>query len=119
MAHGIPELVCEGCPFDGFYRDFLPAVLRALQSELAQDHFGMVFKVAVDRIALFGLCQMDPFGFFKGHAVPLLEKEDVRHDAGICIAQKSVIGEADSAEQVGPVGEVLPDGFVLLVHCPR
>ncbi len=109
MVHGFPELVREDVPFDGFYRDFLPAVLGALHRELAQDHFGMIFKVAVDRIALVGLCEMDPFGFFQRHAVPFLEKEDVRRDTGIGVAHKSVIGEADRAEQVGPVGEILPD----------
>ena len=76
----------------------------------------MLGKIAVHRIAFRCRTQMYPAGFFQGHAVPLLEKQDVRHDAGICIAQESVIRETDRSQKVCPVSYVLPHRFILLVH---
>ena len=76
----------------------------------------MFSKIAVHQIAFRCRTQMYPAGFFQGHAVPLLEKQDVRHDAGIRVAQESVIRKTDRSQKVRPVRYVLPHGFILFVH---
>jgi hypothetical protein len=45
-----------------------------------------------------------------------LQKDDVGCDFRTCVFLESRIGKADSADQVRPVGEILPDRVVLLVH---
>ena len=60
---------------------------------------------------------MHPVRLLQCHPVTLLEKQNIRHHAGVGIAHKGVIRQADSAQQVGPRRQITADGIILLVHC--
>ncbi len=45
-----------------------------------------------------------------------MEKQDIRLDFRSGVGLESRIGEPDGADEVGAVGEIVPDGRVLLVH---
>ena len=59
---------------------------------------------------------MHPFRFDLDGSIPLLQEEDVAGDlrAGVC--PESVVGQADRAKQLCPLGYVLSDLRGLLVH---
>ena len=60
---------------------------------------------------------MHPVRLLQCHPVTLLEKQNIRHHAGVGVAHKGVVRQPDSAQQVGPRCQITADGIVLFVHC--
>ena len=59
---------------------------------------------------------MNPVRLLQRHAVPFLEKENIRYNTGICVPQKGIIREPDCPQKVCPVGNISPHRFILLIH---
>ncbi len=97
------------------------AVERVLAGPGAKHHLRVVQEVAVDRNldALDGKrCGLQPVRIGvvgRLRRGPLAQEQDVRDDGG-SLALEGVGGQADRAEEVGPLGEVFADGGVLLVQ---
>ena len=101
------ELVSKICPFNGFYRHLLPAVLRIFCCKLAQHHLWMLHKVFIDAVAIQCSAKVNPIRLHEGGPVSFLEEQNVRHYTGIGIPHKSVIWKTDRADQVSPVRQIL------------
>ena len=76
----------------------------------------MLDEIVVDMIAFRGLAEIHPIGLLDGGALPLLEEQDVRHDAGAGVALEGISRQTYRANQVGAGGDILPHGVRLLVH---
>ena len=97
------------------------SVERVLAAPVAQDHFGMVEEIAVDR-------DLHAVDRKRGDAQPvrigvvgrlargsLAKKDDVGDDGG-AFAFEGIGGQADRPDEVGLRAEILADGGILLVE---
>ena len=57
-----------------------------------------------------------PIGFDLNGSVPLLKKDNIRNDIRTGVGLEGVVGQADRAEEVRALGDILPCGAVLGVH---
>ena len=78
----------------------------------------MLHKIPVHADAIFIGVQMHPIRFNVRHAVTLLQKEDVAGDFGPGVVLEGIVRQTDGSDQIGPLGQILADGRVFLVHCP-
>ena len=60
--------------------------------------------------------QMYPIRFQVGHAAAFLQEQNVGSDLCTGCGLEGIIGQTDSTEKVGSLGNVLSDGRILLVH---
>ncbi len=92
------------------------AVPGALNAGAAQHHLGVVIEIDVDRVAVLVLHDAHPVGQSDGGFLPLLEKDNVRHDVRPGVGLEGVVGKPDGPQQVGALRQVLPGRAVLAVH---
>ena len=59
---------------------------------------------------------MYPIGFDFNGSVPLLKKDNIRNDIRTGVGAERIVGQADRAEEVRALGDILPCGAVLGVH---
>ena len=59
---------------------------------------------------------MYPIGFDFNGSVPLLKKDNIRNDIRTGVGAERIVGQADRAEEVRALGNILPCGAVLGVH---
>ena len=78
--------------FDG---NFLFSVLCAFLGLFAKNHIGIIDKVLVYRVAVFGLTEMNPIGFDFDGSVTLLQKQNVGNDTRTGIGKKGIVGQSD------------------------
>ena len=57
-----------------------------------------------------------PIGFDLNGSVPLLKKDNIRNDIRTGVGAERIVGQADRAEEVRALGDILPCGAVLGVH---
>ena len=57
-----------------------------------------------------------PIGFDLNGSVPLLKKDNIRNDIRTSVGAECIVGQADRAEEVRALGNILPCGAVLGVH---
>ena len=76
----------------------------------------MLRKIGIHGDAVCILGQMRPVRLKVHHAVPLLEKQNVRSDFRTCIGLKCSVGKPHRTKQVCPPGQVLSDFRACLVH---
>ena len=57
-----------------------------------------------------------PIGFDFNGSVPLLKKDNIRNDIRTGVGAERIVGQADRAEEVRALGDILPCGAVLGVH---
>ena len=76
----------------------------------------MLHKIAVHADAVFIRIQMQPIRLQIRDMVALLQKEDVAGDFCSGILLEGVVRQADSANQIGALGQIFADGRVFLVH---
>ena len=57
-----------------------------------------------------------PIGFDFNGSVPLLKKDNIRNDICTGVGAERIVGQADRAEEVRALGNILPCGAVLGVH---
>ncbi|CDB29334.1 unknown [Firmicutes bacterium CAG:137] len=59
---------------------------------------------------------MHPIRLNVRHAVTLLQKEDVAGNFRTGVVLKRIVRQTDSPDQIGPLGQILADGGVFLIH---
>ena len=104
--------VCAG----GGMHGVVVAVPGTLEAGTAQHHLRVVIEIDVDRVAVLVLHDAYPVGQLDGGFLPLLEKDDVRHDVRPGVGLEGVVGEPDGPQQIGALRQVLPHGGILAVH---
>ena len=57
-----------------------------------------------------------PIGFDFNGSVPLLKKDNIRNDIRTGVGAERIVGQAERAEEVRALGNILPCGAVLGVH---
>ena len=83
---------------------------------LAQNHVRVVHEVLIHPDAVFVNAQVDPVRLPVDETVAFLQEQNIRGDVRARRTFEGIIGQADRAEQVGTLGNVLTDGGILLVH---
>ena len=76
----------------------------------------MIDKIAVDRNPVRVYSQMYPVRLDINHAIPLLQENDIGSDRSVRVRAESRIRQTNSAQQFSPLGDVLANLRVLLVH---
>ena len=85
---------------------------------LSENHIGVVDKIPVHRDTVFVRAEVYPIRLLRGHGVPLLEEQDVRHRFCPRISPEGILRQADGTDEVCPLCEIAADGGILLIHCP-
>ena len=99
------------------------AIHTAFQCSGSKHHFRVIIKVFVDICALPAISDIAVRGLKEGLTSifcagrPLFQNKNIRYHLSTGITGKRCVGKADSAQQVGAVHNVLPDGVILTVHC--
>ena len=103
-----------------YERGLAASVHRAFEAHLSQHHVGMAHEIFVDGnravLRLDGR-EVEPCVWAcrrSGRA--LLQQQNIGRDFRAGVGLEGGIGEPDGADEVGAVGEIAPDGGVLLVH---
>ena len=116
------ELLRKVCAFGGRNGKVLPAVLRAFRGLPPQHHLRVVDEIPVDGKAVRVRSRVSPdtrvypIGFDLNGSVPLLKKDNIRNDIRTGVGFERIVGQADRAEEVRALGDILPCGAVLGVH---
>ena len=115
VLDGIPQEVAKLCIFIG-NTGGLHAMRPADHLHVAQHHFRVVHKIGVHPDSI-GVCgKVHPFGFNVDQPVTLLEEENVRCDLRAGSGLEGVVGQPDSAEQVGSLRDILSNIGVFLIQ---
>ena len=116
------ELLRKVCALDGRNGKVLPAVLRAFRGLPSQHHLRVVDEIPVDGKAVRVRSRVSPdtrvypIGFDFNGSVPLLKKDNIRNDIRTGVGAERIVGQADRAEEVRALCDILPCGAVLGVH---
>ena len=116
MLDGVVELVGKRQPFDRVNGVFVLAVHSTVRGLPPQNHFRMVEEIAVDRVSVLVLSGIDPLRHSVDGMIPFLQEDDVRHHFRSGVGEKGVVWEADRAQQLRPLRQILPHGGVFGVH---
>ena len=94
--------------------------LRAIRSRyhfhLTQHHIRVVEEIAVHGDTVVVRPQLHPLWLNVHHPVPLLQKQNVRHHLCARCRLEGIVGQADRAQQLRPLGDILPHAAGALVH---
>ena len=116
------ELLRKVCALDGRNGKVLPAVLRAFRGLPPQHHLRVVDEILIDGKAVRVRSRVSPdtrvypIGFDLNGSVPLLKKDNIRNNIRTGVGAERIVGQADRAEEVRALGDILPCGAVLGVH---
>ena len=116
MRDRLSELFREVRAGDWGHSIVLPPVLRTLRGRRTQHHFRVTEKVSVDGKTVPVLAEAGPFGRVHYGRVALLQKDNIRHHIRPGVCAERIVGEADRAQQLRALCEVLPRGGVLRVQ---
>ena len=97
-------------------RTFFLAVLGTFRCNLAQHHFRVVNKVAVEDNPLRSQPQMHPVRLDINGMVSLLQKNDIRHYICTGIGAECVVGKSDGSQQFCPLRQILSCVRILRIH---
>ena len=111
----IPELFGQVCAFDRLH-GLTHSETGAFLGQLAENHVRVLQKILVDRIAEFGLADMQPVLVDLDRMVSLLQKENVRNDVRSRIGAKGIVRQSNRAEQFGPLRDVLSHRRIRFIH---
>ena len=98
------------------------AVHSTLFGRPAEQHFGMLIIVGIDIVArLEAIISLiwsnnEIFPGVGSARFALFEHKYIRHDIRACIALESSVGKSHSAEQIGPVCNILSYGVIGGIH---
>ena len=101
---------------DGRNGKVLPAVLRAFRGLPPQHHLRVVDEILIDGKAVRVRSKVYPIGFDVDGPIPFLQKDDVADHIRTGVGLERIVGQADRAQQVCALGDILPCGAVLGVH---
>ena len=94
----------------------LPAVLRILPGQRAQNHLRVLNKVAVHGKAICVFIHMHPIRLNLDGPIPLFQEDDVRNDLGTRVGAKGVVRQPDRAQQLRTLRDVFAHLRGLLIH---
>ena len=92
------------------------AVRGAFQNRVTQNHFRVVYKVAVHGVSFFGAVQMHPIRNDVNRMVTLLQEDDVGHDFCACVLLKGIVWQTNGTKQFRPLCQIPPCIRVLGIH---
>ena len=92
------------------------AVRGTFQNHIAQNHFRVVYKVAVHGVSFFSAVQMHPIRNDVDRMVTLLQEDDVGHDFSACVLLKSVIWQTNRTKQFRSLCQIPSCIRVLGIH---
>ncbi len=115
IGNRLVELACKVSVLIGRNGHFLAEPAR-YHLNLAQHHFGVLDKVRVHPEPVFIGVKMNPIWLNIHESVTLLQDENVRYHLRTGVALEGIVGQADSAQQVSPLCDILPHGAVCLIH---
>ena len=107
MGHSFLQLVSKVSTLDGIHRQVILAVLGTFHGQLTQNHLRMIYEVAVHGEAVLGGVQMHPIRGNIGRMIPLLQEQDIGNNLGSGILFEGIIGQTDSTQQIGSLGNIL------------
>ena len=116
MANRLMQLIRKARIFLRKNGKALPAVLRILPGQRAQNHLRVLNKVAVHGQAVCVFTHMDPIRLNLDGPIPLLQEDDVRNDLGTRVGAKGIVGQPDRAQQLRPLRDVFTHLRGLLIH---
>ena len=76
----------------------------------------MLHKIAVQGNTVLSLVQIHPLRFHSNHALSLLQEQNVRYYTSSRVGEKCIVWEANSSQQLSPLGKVFPHLGALAVH---
>ena len=82
----------------------------------AKYHFGMSDKVGVHLHAVFIGVQVYPFRLKVNEPIPFLQDQNIRNNLRSGVSLKGVVRQSNSAEQVCSLCDILPHGWIFLIH---
>ena len=116
VGNGFPQLIRQHSAFYGPNGHGLADILCVFSAQLAKDHFRVLYEVGVECESVLRRGQLYPFRHVDAQAFALLQEQDVRHHAGVGVAQEGVVRQTDGSQQIRAGGNVPAHGVVLLVH---
>ena len=116
MGDRFLQLIGQVCAGDRIDRQrFLP-ILRAFGTDLAQHHFRMLGKIAVDRKPVRCKPKVYPVRLNVDRPVALLEEDDIRHHVRPGIGTERIVGQTNRPQQLRAFRQILSDIRGLLIH---
>ena len=116
MANCLMQLICEAHALFRENGEALPAVLRILLRQRAQNHLRVLNKVAVHGQAICVFTHMHPVRLNLDGSIPLLQEDDVRNDFCARVGAKGVVGQPDRAQQLRTLRDISAHLRGLLIH---
>ena len=92
------------------------AVRGTFQNRIAQNHFRVVYKVAVHGVSFFSAVQMHPIRNDVDWMVTLLQEDNVGHDFRASVLLKSIIWQTNCTKQFRPLCQIPPCIRILGIH---
>ena len=109
MGDGFLQLIGQDRAGDRIDRQrFLP-ILRAFGTDLAQHHFRMLGKIAVDRESVRCKPKVYPIRLNVDRPVALLKEDDIRHHIRPGIGTERIVGQTDRPQQLRAFRQILSD----------
>ena len=119
MGDGPGKLFRQVSALNGVTGGFrVVAVHTFAPNHRAQHHFRVLKVILVKGYAVRGQAAFHPFRQLFRHCGPFLEEQNIAGDFGSGVGLKSVVGQADRAQEVGLLRQGFPDLAVFLVHGP-
>ena len=115
ILHGVDKETVQRLIRKG-YTGGLRAIRSRYHFHLAQHHIRVVEEIAVHGNTVVVRPQLHPIRFNVHHAVTLLQKQNVRYHLRTRCRLEGVVGQADRAQQLRTVGDVLSHVRGAFVH---
>ena len=115
ILHGIVQLIGQLQALDGVH-GVVHAVSGAFRFLSAQHHLRVVQEIAVDGKAVLGLSGLRPFLHNVQRTPSPLEEDNIRDHFGPSIGLERSVGQTDSSQQLGALGQIPAHGGILGVH---
>ena len=114
--HRFMELLGKVRALDGEHGIVLVPILGALRSSPPQYHLRVRCEIVVDGEALCRLTGPHPVRHNVDEVVPLLQENDVGDYFRPGVGLERIVGQADSPQQLGPLGQIPAHGGILGVQ---
>ena len=88
----------------------------AFHYHIAHNHLWVFNKIAVHRNAVFVRIKVYPIWLDVDYSVTLLQNENITCDLCACVCPKSIVGQTDSSQQLGSLGDIFPHLWTRFIH---
>ena len=98
------------------YTGRLWAIRPRYHFHLAQHHIRVVDEITVHGDTVVIRPQLPPVWLNVHHAVTFLQEQNIRYHFRTCCRLEGIVGQADRAQQLRPLGDIFPHAAGALVH---